>query len=98
MQPSKSQVRQSLAALQSEPVLPRSPEDACTHPDGPCDRSPRTTLGDLPEGLLAQLEDTVAVRSDRLDHARVWLAHVDEISADDLADRIVGRLVCDRLR
>jgi hypothetical protein len=52
----------------------------------------------LPEGLLAQLEDTLVLRADRLDQARARVANVHELSADDLADRIVGRLVCDRLR
>jgi hypothetical protein len=97
MQPTPNQVEQSLAALATISV-PATP----VHGRRPSAR-PRAGLvadaiGSLPDGLLAQLESTIDVRPDRLDRARARLEHGDELTADELADRIVGRLVCDRLR
>jgi hypothetical protein len=53
---------------------------------------------DLPAGLVERLQQSSSVRPDRCEEARERMAAGDEPSADDLADRMVGRLVCDRLR
>jgi len=64
-------------------------------------RIPRDTLeivlSELPLGLLADL-DTPSVRPELLARARSRLAEGTSPSDDELAERIVGRLVCDRLR
>lgn len=89
MQPTDVQVKQSLAALEAAPLTAG-------------DRVPRTTievvLADLPDGLLEGLDATPAVRPDRLEEAKDRLAGGAQPSSGELADRIVGRLVCDRLR
>ncbi len=51
-----------------------------------------------PVGLVKQLMDSPAIRDDRLAEARQRLESGDQPSAEDLAQRMVGRLVCDRLR
>jgi hypothetical protein len=100
MQPSKNQVEQSLAALSTTRDATAARVEEPSRSDEPVD--PRLSvdhaIGALPEGLLEQIERTIDVRPDRLDKARARLEHVDELSADELADRIIGRLVCDRLR
>lgn len=89
MQPTDVQVRQSLAALEAAPSAAISPV-------------PRTdlelVLADLPDGLLDDLDDTPVVRPDRLEEARGRLEGGAQPSPGELADRIVGRMVCDRLR
>jgi hypothetical protein len=94
MQLTKGQVHQTLVALTV---------GQATHPEpAPPGTAPTDAVGEalsaLPAGLLADLERAVDIRVDRLDAARARLAHVEDLSADELADRIVGRLVCDRLR
>lgn len=89
MQPTDVQVERTLAALRVEQaphrgVIPRDTLDLM--------------LQELPDGLLEDLENTPEVRSDRLQAVRDRLEHGDELSNDELASRIVGRLVCDRLR
>ena len=49
-------------------------------------------------GLLDRLLEAPPVRLDRLAEARSRLANGAQPSDDDLARRLVGRLVCDRLR
>jgi len=89
MQPTDHQVQRSLAALQAgdhsrtQDLVPRR------------GAVPRT---DLPPGVLEMIEKAPAVRAERLEAARTHLAAGEVPSADDLADRMVGRLVCDRLR
>ena len=87
MQPTDVQVARTLAALQ--------------HPSPERERSAGITrddmLDDLPEGLLQDLEDAPSVRTDRLEEARDRLETGLAPSSDELANRIVGRLVCDRL-
>src|SRR5688500_13111442 len=90
MQPTDVQVARTLAALQHP-----SPER-----ERPSSRSRDTRddlLDDLPEGLLQDLEDAPSVRPDRLEEARDRLETGLAPSSDELANRIVGRLVCDRL-
>ena len=87
MQPTELQVQRSLQALRQagEPDTTR-PADTT----GACD--------DLPAGLVEKLRDSSTVRDDRLAEARERLERGDQPSAEDLAQRMVGRLVCDRLR
>ena len=93
MQPTDVQVQRTLAALEVDPADQHLAS---------AERIPRDTLDimlrELPDGLLAALEITAPVRSERLERARTRLAHGDAPSDDELAGRIVGRLVCDRLR
>ena len=42
--------------------------------------------------------DSPAIRDDRMAEARQRLEAGEQPSAEDLAQRMVGRLVCDRLR
>jgi hypothetical protein len=94
MQLTKDQFHQTLVAL----TVGRPAEPERTPPGAVPRNAVSKALRALPAGLLADLERTVDIRSDRLDAARARLLHVDDLSADELADRIVGRLVCDRLR
>ncbi len=55
-------------------------------------------LDDLPTEVFTRLLETPALRSDRLERARRRLARGDTPTAEDLAERMIGRLVCDRLR
>jgi hypothetical protein len=93
VQPTNTQVERSLAALRlgatATPAAPAAALLAERH-DG--------DAADLPDGLLERLERASGVRPERLEEARERMACGDEPSADDLADRMVGRLVCDRLR
>ena len=89
MQPTDVQVERTLAALRVEPAhrstgIPRDTLDLL--------------LQELPDGLLQELETPPAVRPERVQEVRDRLDHGDELSSDELANRIVGRLVCDRLR
>jgi hypothetical protein len=90
MQPTNLQVERTLHALRGGAAATGAPG------------IPRDTLEivlrELPAGLLAELGGTPPVRAERLAEARDRMAHGDEPSCDELADRIVGRLVCDRLR
>lgn len=54
--------------------------------------------GVVPDGLLELLRDAPAMRLQAVADARMRLAGGVHPTADDLADRMVGRLVCDRLR
>ena len=90
MQPTEHQVQRTLAALADDPA------------PAPTGGIPRKTLEivlkELPVGLLAELEETPVVRPDRMAEVRGRLEHGEQPSDDELANRIVGRLVCDRLR
>ena len=87
MQPTDVQVARTLAALQ-HPSPERERPASITRDD---------MLDELPEGLLQDLEDAPSVRTDRLEEARDRLETGLAPSSDELANRIVGRLVCDRL-
>ena len=54
--------------------------------------------GRLPEGLVEQLTETPPIRTDRVELARRQLENDAPPTAEALAQRMVGRLVCDRLR
>jgi hypothetical protein len=90
VQPTNTQVQRSLNAL-----LHGAPPGGDGADDE--DRSVDASV-DPPAGLVERLQRTSDVRPDRCEEARERMAAGDEPSADDLADRMVGRLVCDRLR
>ncbi len=83
MQVTELQVQRSLQAL--------------TH-DGPMAATPEAGPAVVPEGLVEQLSSAPAMRGDRLASARKRLETGDQPTAEALAQRMVGRLVCDRLR
>jgi hypothetical protein len=94
MQLTKDQVHQTLVALTVGRVAERARATAGAVPRDAVSEA----LSALPAGLLEDLERAIDIRTDRLDAARARLRHVDDMTADELADHIVGRLVCDRLR
>ena len=85
MQVTELQVQRSLQALTE-----RDPDDTDSIADA--------TAGGVPDGLVERLAGAPTVRDDRLAEALERLETGDRPSADDLAGRMVGRLVCDRLR
>jgi hypothetical protein len=96
MQPTELQVQRSLQALTEG-----SPDGPAAIPGAgePVVDAPETDwLDGLPPGLVDRLRDLSEVRHDRLASARRRLATGDQPSAEALAQRMVGRLVCDRLR
>jgi len=84
MQVTEAQVQRSIEALTADAGPCRSPGDA--------------RAGDVPAGLVERLTQSSAIRDDRLVEVRRRLARGDQPSAEALAQRMVGRLVCDRLR
>lgn len=92
MQPTNLQVKRSLEALElgATPVLVADP--ILADPGGSDDDT------DLCSVVAAGLGSDPVIRADRLEEARQRLADGFHPTADDLADRMVGRLVCDRLR
>jgi len=84
MQPTDKQVACSLAAL-------RRP-----HTAGESDRGRTNEV--IPFGLLDELLAEPSIRPERLAEARARIDAGDRPTNDDLANRMVGRLVCDRLR
>jgi len=89
MQVTEAQVQRSLEALKADDI----DEDA---PVSPARFDAQST--ELPVGLVAQLTESSPIRSDRLEEVRRRLETGDQPSDEDLAQRMVGRLVCDRLR
>ena len=89
MQVTEAQVQRSLEALEAS--------DGDTLADGPADDFDAHPE-ELPAGLVEQLTESSAIRTDRLEEARRRLETGEQPSAEDLAQRMVGRLVCDRLR
>jgi hypothetical protein len=84
MQVTELQVQRSLQALSGTAVdEPAAPEDDPVA---------------CPAGLVERLMGSPAIRDDRLAEARQRLEAGEQPSAEDLAQRMVGRLVCDRLR
>ena len=83
MQVTELQVQRSLQALNESP---------------PAATTSSRAADEVPEGLVERLAGAPAVRDDRLAEARERLETGEQPTADDLAGRMVGRLVCDRLR
>lgn len=90
MQPTSTQVERSLAALREESPGDPFARDVIAEDELYTDQ--------LPTGLVERIESAPAVRVDRLAQARLRLETGEAPTADDLANRMVGRLVCDRLR
>jgi hypothetical protein len=78
-------VEQSLRALERGDAIEPIDTDAPAH-------------GASVEGLVQLLSNGSAVRLERMVDARMRLAAGMQPTDDDLASRMVGRLVCDRLR
>jgi hypothetical protein len=91
MQPTDLQVERSLQALQASPTV-----DQRLFAEAGARETP--VVDEVPPGLLDRLLQAPPVRLDRLAEARSRLANGTQPSDDDLARRLVGRLVCDRLR
>ena len=83
MQVTELQVQRSLEALADPAKRPVS--------------SPHDPSG-LPVGLVERLSGPPAIRDDRVEEARHHLESDAPPTAEALAQRMVGRLVCDRLR
>ena len=88
MQPTNEQVERSLAALRAS-LQGRGDPGPSVVPDG---------HASLAEDLARILARLPATRPERVDAARRRLESGEQPSADEVADRLVGRLVCDRLR
>lgn len=86
MQPSALQVERCLRVLRA----PAGVEP----PSG----SRVVIVEEVPTEALRRLAGTPLLRRERLEQARRRLFAADRPSAEDIADRLVGRLVCDRLR
>jgi hypothetical protein len=84
MQPTDTQVERSLEALR----------DSGEAGGG----EPPAIHVEVPEGLLDLLESSPPVRLDRMADAKMRLVGGRQPTDDDLARRLVGRMVCDRLR
>ncbi len=93
VQPTNLQVRRSLEALaaggQTDDPVASSAATAARLADADVD---------LWVEVVAGLGDAPVIRPERLQEARQRLADGEQPTADALADRMVGRLVCDRLR
>jgi hypothetical protein len=93
MQPTDVQVERTLAALQDAPTAERTERRVTV-----IDRDALgSVLDELPAGLLDGLEAGPSVRPDRIEEARGRFETGVAPTDDELANRIVGRLVCDRL-
>lgn len=88
MQPTQIQVERSLEALRGGTIQ----VSATRGPDT------ERRLDDVPTAVFEILDEAPSIRVDRLERARQRLEAGDQPTADDLAQRMVGRLVCDRLR
>ena len=84
MQPTEQQVQRSLAALRATGGEPATRGAAI--------------YVDVPDGVLDLLLASPPLRLDRMAEAMRRLVGGQQPSDDDLARRLVGRLVCDRLR
>jgi hypothetical protein len=91
MQPTEIQVQRCLRALEE-------PHGAGVGTLAPLEDPEDLLADEVPDGLIALLTDTPAMRLERMADARMRLAAGDHPTDDDLAARLVGRLVCDRIR
>lgn len=88
MRVSDDQVERSLAALREADVA------AAGVPGGAVGEAPRGLPNDLLDALLA----VPRVRAEAVARVRSKLSSGPAPTADDVARKLVGRLVCDRLR
>jgi len=84
---------QSSAPDPSAPTLVDSPDEDVIEAD-----HHGHSVDELPDGLVEQLTHSSSIRDGRLDEVRRRLQSGEQPSAEALARRMVGRLVCDRLR
>lgn len=97
MQPTEQQVQRSLAAL----LLSGASGGAvvgCGEDQRDGLRTELCRLDDVPTEAFARMQAVPALRPDRLEEARRRLECGETPTAEDLAERMIGRLVCDRLR
>jgi hypothetical protein len=87
MQPTEQQVQRSLDALRRA--------NGCVLVGGDARRH---EIDEVPVEVLRWLEGAPLIRPERTERARRRLEAGDEPSAEAIAGRLVGRLVCDRLR
>lgn len=76
----------------NENPAPLARDESVVHPA--VDRPHCSVLGDV----LSLVVALPAIRRDRTDSARARIHREGLPSADDLAERVIGQLVCDRLR
>ncbi len=94
MQPTNAQVERSLDYLRTTAeVRQQDLTEALDVAQGD-----ELTMADLPAGLLERIEQAPDVRNERIAEAQARFAAGEQPDADTLAARMVGRLVCDRLR
>ncbi|GIU85303.1 MAG: hypothetical protein KatS3mg008_2078 [Acidimicrobiales bacterium] len=89
MQPTEAQVQKSLEALEREGGLPLR---------GDCVPRRERDPNDLPPGLVEFLENAPPLRLDRMADAKRRLVAGALPSEEEIAGKIVGRWICDRLR
>jgi len=95
MRPSDEQVRRSLAALRRAEEAERRAAAEQAEREGGDQPAREPTV--LPPDVLERLLATPIIRPDAVERGRSRLASGD-LEADDLAGKVIGRLVCDRLR
>jgi hypothetical protein len=99
MQPTEIQVQRCLHALETPPdVAPGDFPPYESLREVGLDTVPDSVGDDMPEGLVELLSGSSGVRLQRMADARMRLAAGEQPTDDDLAARLVGRLVCDRIR
>jgi hypothetical protein len=94
MQVTELQVQRSIEALMTDAAGDGTSSAADPQAGGSADAHEV----DVPAGLVEQLTESSSIRDDRLEGARRRLERGEQPSAEALAQRMVGRLVCDRLR
>ena len=93
MQVTELQVQRSLDALTTEAAA-----GALDAADPSPDAAMENHAVQVPAGLLERLTESSPIRTDRTEEARRRLEQGEQPTAEALAQRMVGRLVCDRLR
>jgi hypothetical protein len=97
MQPTQNQVERSLEALRHPPD-PSADDAPATDDDAADVAEVSGDQADIHTAVLELLGDEPVIRLDRLSDVRRRLDAGEQPTDDDLAGRMVGRLVCDRLR
>jgi hypothetical protein len=82
MQVTQDQVRRSMLALRA--AVPAEPAP-----------TPRPAV---PSDALDRVSNLPEIRQERVDEAIARLAAGSAPTSEELADRVIGRMVCDRLR
>jgi len=98
MQVTELQVQRSLQALTGSECHEGVGGDAAAPSARASGDGDDAGTSSCPEGLVEQLAGSPAIRDDRMAEVRRRLESGEQPSAEDVAQRMVGRLVCDRLR